>query len=234
MPVPEAAVEQLAEPVAPEPEVKRRRGRPSASAVPAALDADLLQLAFETFAELGYEGVSIRDLTRRLGVSHNLIHSRFGSKENLWRKAVDHCLGQTTLIYTEIYAAEYADEADRLRELVMNFTEWMSVNPHIVRLVTTEGSRESWRLDYLHENYIMPYHRLLDKLLKRIARQHKTRPIDSAAFQILLVHGIGGFYALSPLTQRLMRATKSTDKKVGGETELFANLLLGSVFVEKE
>jgi hypothetical protein len=146
---------------------------------------------------------------------------------------VDHCLAETTLIYTGIYAAEYADEADRLRELVMNFTEWMSVNPHIVRLVTTEGSRESWRLDYLHDNYIMPYHRLLDQLLKRIAQQHNTRVIDSAAFQILLVHGIGGFYALNPLTRRLMRATNSNGKNAGGETELFANLLLSSVFVEK-
>ena len=37
----------------------------SATAVPAALDADLLLMAFKTFAELGYEGASIRDLTRR-------------------------------------------------------------------------------------------------------------------------------------------------------------------------
>jgi AcrR family transcriptional regulator len=202
--------------------------------MPAAPDADLLLLAFKTFAELGYEGASIRDLTRRLGVSHNLIHSRFGSKDNLWRKAVDHCLGQTTPIYTRIFADPYPSEADRLRALVMNFTHWMALNPHYVQLVTTEGGRESWRLDYLHDNYIMPYHRELDKLLKRIARQHKTRAIDSAAFQILLVHGIGGFYALSPLTQRLMRATKSSGKKANSEAELFASLLLGSVFAERQ
>jgi AcrR family transcriptional regulator len=33
-------------------------------------------------------------LNRRLGVSHNLIHQRFGSKEGLWYAAVDFAFGQ--------------------------------------------------------------------------------------------------------------------------------------------
>ena len=216
-----------------EPAVKRGRGRPAADAVPAAPEADLLLLAFKAFAELGYEGASIRDLTRRLGVSHNLIHSRFGSKDNLWRGAVDYCFGQMVVRYTELFTASYSSEAERLRALVLDFTREMAVNPHFVQLVTTEGSRESWRLDYLHDNYIVPYHRGLDRLLKRIARDQNTRAIDSAAFQILLVHGIGGFYALSPLTRRLMGTSKNSGKKARDEADLFANLLLGSVFAAK-
>jgi AcrR family transcriptional regulator len=51
---------------------------------------DLLPLALEAFADLGYEGASMRDLCRRLGVSHNLLHQRFGSKDRLWYAAVDH------------------------------------------------------------------------------------------------------------------------------------------------
>lgn len=232
MPVATGVIKKPVVSVGGESRVRRGRGRPAASAAPAAPEADLLLLAFNTFAEIGYEGASIRDLTRRLGVSHNLIHSRFGSKDNLWRKAVDFCLGKSVAGYMKIFAADFPSEADRLRALVMDFTQWMAANPHYVRLLTTEGSRESWRLDYLHDNYIMPYHLELDRLLKRVARQGKARAIDSAAFQILLVYGIGGFYALSPLTRRLMKATNSSDKQVGDEAELFANLLLSSVFVE--
>ena len=50
----------------------------------------MLEAALVSFAELGYEGTSVRDLCRQLGVSHNLIHQRFGSKDDLWYAAVDH------------------------------------------------------------------------------------------------------------------------------------------------
>src|ERR1700694_1762551 len=71
----------------------KRRGRPKAEDVPAALD-DILAAALRAFATHGYEGVSVRTLNRELGVSHNLIHQRFGSKQDLWYSAVDRAFGQ--------------------------------------------------------------------------------------------------------------------------------------------
>lgn len=74
-----------------EPAMSRRpRGRPSREDGPVAPNDHLLPLALATFADLGYEGASMRDLCRRLGVSHNLLHQRFGSKDRLWYTAVDH------------------------------------------------------------------------------------------------------------------------------------------------
>jgi len=61
----------------------RRRGRPPGDAAPVAPNDDLLPLALEAFADLGYEGASMRALCRRIGVSHNLLHQRFGSTERL-------------------------------------------------------------------------------------------------------------------------------------------------------
>ncbi len=53
-------------------------------------EAELLDRLLEAFADLGFEGTSIRQLCRHLGVSHNLIHTRYQSKENAWYRAVDH------------------------------------------------------------------------------------------------------------------------------------------------
>lgn len=51
-----------------EPAVSRRlRGRPSREDGPVAPNDDLLPLALRAFADLGYEGASLRDLCRRLG-----------------------------------------------------------------------------------------------------------------------------------------------------------------------
>jgi AcrR family transcriptional regulator len=44
---------------------------------------EILEVALQTFAEKGDEGTSVRDIARRLNVSHNLIPIRIGTKEEL-------------------------------------------------------------------------------------------------------------------------------------------------------
>ena len=50
--------------------------------------------ALRAFATHGYDGVSVNALSRELGVSHNLLHQRFGSKLALWHAAVDWGFGE--------------------------------------------------------------------------------------------------------------------------------------------
>jgi AcrR family transcriptional regulator len=50
----------------------------------------LLQAATDSFAELGYEGTSLRTIAEDAGVSFQLITYYFGSKEELWVATVDY------------------------------------------------------------------------------------------------------------------------------------------------
>jgi AcrR family transcriptional regulator len=53
---------------------------------------EILARGLTAFAELGYDGASVRVLARRLGVSHNFINDRFGSKGRFWRAVIDRSL----------------------------------------------------------------------------------------------------------------------------------------------
>ncbi|MBU0776266.1 MAG: TetR/AcrR family transcriptional regulator, partial [Alphaproteobacteria bacterium] len=75
---------------------QRTRGRPALNAAHALDEDKLLALAFATFAERGYEATTLRDLSKRLGVSHNLLNVRFGRKEDLWIRAVDWRMAQAS------------------------------------------------------------------------------------------------------------------------------------------
>ncbi|ANS62412.1 transcriptional regulator [Streptomyces lincolnensis] len=70
---------------------------------PRGFDADeALERAMLVFWEQGYEGASLTDLTRAMGITRKSMYAAFGNKEELFRKALER--------YTEGPAA-YADGA---------------------------------------------------------------------------------------------------------------------------
>jgi AcrR family transcriptional regulator len=79
--------EQVALPVVAAAEsAPRRRGRPGYD-----LEA-VLQVAVEVFNERGYDGASMEDLSRRLGIAKSGIYHHVSGKEELLRLALDRAL----------------------------------------------------------------------------------------------------------------------------------------------
>ena len=101
----------------------RPKGRPSKDEPPAAPEEGVLQAALVAFATHGFNGMSVRTLNRELGVSHNLLNQRFGSKEAIWRAAVDWGFGK---LVAEVlrWDDESAEPLVRLRSSVRTFARF--------------------------------------------------------------------------------------------------------------
>lgn len=66
-------------------ELPRKRGRPRM------LDREAgLEIAARLFWQHGYEGTSIADLTQAMGITPPSLYAAYGSKEDLYRQALDH------------------------------------------------------------------------------------------------------------------------------------------------
>jgi TetR/AcrR family transcriptional regulator len=165
-------------------------------------DGKLLDQALDAFADHGYEGTSVRELCRRLGVSHNLVHERIGSKEALWYAAIEHGFRALTGELAAAARACEGDEVDRLRAIFVRYIEVTAERPALVRIVNHEAARPGGRLDHVYERYVRPSHEVVDRLLHDLAAEGRARPVSPAMVHFLVGHGAGGIVSLPALAER--------------------------------
>jgi AcrR family transcriptional regulator len=122
----------------------------------------VLDAAIELFSEHGCEGTTMRDIALRSGVKPPLIVYHFGSKENLWKAAVDEVwrrmestlaerMGEHGLPADEV--SEPARTRDDLRVILRSFLESVARHPAYLRILLREGSHRGPRFQWLCENH---------------------------------------------------------------------------------
>lgn len=190
--------------------VARARGRPVQSAVS---DDTLLETALQSFGEHGYDGASVREIARRLAVSHNLIPQRFGSKEALWYAAVDHGFGRLEQDLLREAKALGSDELLVLRGLILCFIEINALHPSLLQIINQEASQPGPRLDYLFKTYIKPVRDFGDSWLTRLADEGRINPVSVTLLYFLMTHGAGGLFALPALTKRLRQGVANKNRE---------------------
>src|ERR1700733_14042146 len=95
----------------------------------AASQEAILEAALEAFAQRGYDGVSVRELNRQIGVSHNLVHHYFGSKDALWRAAIDYGLGRVNDAWVLDDLGPLADPVEKMKVGLRRFLEVTAQSP---------------------------------------------------------------------------------------------------------
>src|SRR5882762_11323687 len=180
----------------------RRTGRPKAQDAPATVE-QILDAAFRAFATYGYDGVAVRTLNRELGVSHNLIHQRFGSKLGLWYAAVDRAFSQQVTQLATAFDPTLADPLDQLNHAIRRFVRYSAERPELLGLMNIEARVDSERLDYIYDNYVAPALAPLGRLLDHLHEKGRIRPISLRALFFLIAHGAAAPFTLVPLARHL-------------------------------
>jgi AcrR family transcriptional regulator len=181
----------------------RRRGRP-ASGDPDVVGSDvILDAALTRFAERGYEGTSMREIARSLGISHNLIPQRFGTKDEVWKRAVDHGFGRLAVAMAErLQTLPAASELEQLRATVTMFVELNARNPSLLRIIGREAVTPGPRFDHLFDNHIAPVRDFGADLLARLKDTGEVRTASVGLMYFFMTHGAGGPLALPALAER--------------------------------
>jgi AcrR family transcriptional regulator len=159
----------------------RRRGRPG-------YDLEtLLAVAVEVFNERGYDGTSMEDLAKRLGIAKSAIYHHVSGKQELLRLALDRALDGLFGIAAEVQRDDRA-AVDRLEMLVRGSVKVLQRElPYVTLLLRVRGNTQV-------ERDALARRRTFDRLVASLVRQAEAdgdiRPGTSPQITAHLLFGL--------------------------------------------
>lgn len=208
----------------------RSPGRPRGATSPAPSE-DVYRAALAAFATYGYDGVSVRTLNRQLGVSHNFIAARFGSKETLWYATVDWAFAPLAGTIASAFDPTVSDPLEQLRLVVRAFLLHSADHPELLGLMNIEGRRDTERLDHIYDTHIAPTIAPVARLLEHLVAEGRARPIPLRTFHFLLTHGGAAPFSLVPLARRFDKEDPLDAAAVREHADLVADALVRMIEV---
>jgi AcrR family transcriptional regulator len=211
----------------------KRTGRPKAQDAPVTAE-QILDAAFRAFATYGYDGVAVRTLNRELGVSHNLIHQRFGSKQGLWYASVDRAFSRQVAELATAFDPTLSDPLDQLNHAIRRFVHYSAEHPELLGLMNIEGRVDSQRLDYVYDRYVAPALAPLGRLLDYLHKEGRIRPISLRALFFLIAHGAAAPFTLVPLARHFDDTDPLDLDQIAKQAALTADLITSGLRLDAQ
>ncbi|MEV4147367.1 TetR/AcrR family transcriptional regulator [Amycolatopsis sp. NPDC049691] len=158
-----------------------RRGRPGYDL------ESLLQVAVKLFNERGYDGTSMEDLSRKLGITKSAIYHHVPSKEELLRLAVDRALDG---LFEVAASTDQLDgrAIDRLEHLVRGSVLVLADRlPFVTLLLRVRGNTKVERAALTRRR---EFDRLVTDLVKQAEAEGDIRPDVDPSVTARLIFGM--------------------------------------------
>jgi AcrR family transcriptional regulator len=175
----------------------RRRSPSPARAVPATRNRgrgrpgydleSLLAVAVTVFNERGYDGTSMEDLSRRLGISKSSIYYHVDSKEDLLALALDRALDGLFAVADEV-AASGEPAIARLEDLVRGSVRVLADRlPYVTLLLRARGNTATERRALARRR---EFDHVVAELVKQAEQDGDIRPDVDPAITARLLFGL--------------------------------------------
>ncbi len=200
---------------APPVEVKKR-GRPPRESGPVEAPQDrLLDAAIDLFARYGYDPVSTGAVADAAGLTQSMVHYHFGSKEALWKAAIDRLMRRRGRAFP-VMRLEFrdVDPVTRLKILVRRLIEANAAEPNYVRIVMHEAMANTPRLDYLMERYIADGFEAFNSAVRDAVAAGMIRPLPVHDITSIATSVSVLTFSIGEVTRRVYNTDLTTDEHV--------------------
>jgi len=113
----------------------------------------ILRVAKMLFCEFGYNGVSLRNISEKAGISHSLIRHHFGSKEQIWHSVcdiTDEFMNSYALLVID-YLPKDVTTKQRVYEFIVRMLAFHLVHTQATKLLSDVVRETDNRFEYFME-----------------------------------------------------------------------------------
>ena len=190
----------------------------------------ILQAALETFSEKGFDGARTRDIATRAGVTLGLLQYHFGTKNELWKAAVERAFGRLEQGLDSLLAdVEERDAGALLTALIQAHVGFVAANTEFIRIMHDEGKHRGPRMRWLADRYVAP---LFEKVTPVIVRAQQEglllAGIDPAHFVYALVGAVGMIFHQAEECKRVAGIDPSEQEARAAHARVVESLFLGA------
>jgi AcrR family transcriptional regulator len=155
-------------------------------------------VALGAFARDGFEGASVRQIGRDVGVSNTLLHHYFGSKQQLWEACIDYSFGAVNArVMPEVAKLMTPGDAlEKVHGLIVQYVLTAAEYPEGFQIISYEGGRGGQRLDYIVEKHVKGFLDVAKVLVDGATREGLVRDVPWASLFFLVFSGGTALFGL--------------------------------------
>lgn len=218
----------------PSTEVLRRPGRPKKGDKSTPDIQQLIKSAAPLFARDGYDGLSMRKLSKELGVSYSLFHHYFESKEALWKRVVD----TSASVIVEQIQREYSalspddDNLEYLKVALRVYVESAFKHPDFYQIALQETLVRGPRLNYIFKRYMKPILEAQSEIFNQVIGNRQAKP-TSPLILLSLMQSASMLIIQRPLYELVGGEKKLTKKEIATHIEDTIDIILNGWLLQR-
>ena len=187
----------------------------------------IIAAAIEAFANDGYEGASTRQIATLANENQGLITYHFGSKENLWKAALDSLFGSfRDELERRAEVLVDADPSTRMRLLIYFLVRYAALHPEQMRLMVQEGKADSHRTKWLVDRHIAPLYEFFSAQVSEAQAAGALPQASSVHLFYALIGATSLIFTHAPECKRLTGRDPLEEKMIEAHAETVASLVL--------
>ena len=184
----------------------------------------IVEAAVGSFAELGFDASSTREIAVRAGVTQGLLTYHFASKDELWRAAADQIFGEFARDLPRRPDPAGGIDDDAAREAIRAYVRFAARHPELFAFVVDAARHDDDRLRWLVETHLAERYAGVAALAARLYGD------DGPALAPHLYYGLTGaaslMFAQAAECRTLTGVDPMTDERIERHADLVARLLV--------
>jgi TetR/AcrR family transcriptional regulator len=203
-----------------------RRAAAAADPLPEMPAERLLEAAISLFAQHGYDAVSTGAVATAAGLTQSMVHYHFGTKEKLWRAAVEHLMhARGNMFSLNMEDLRDVDDLARLKIMLRRFISANASDPDLTRILIHEGMNDSPRLKWLATRYMVRGYDTFNSAIQAAIKSGAVRRLPVREVTNIIVGACVLTFTLSRLLKEVYGELPTTPEAVSSLSDTLLEVL---------